>query len=434
MYAGALSHDAQSRRAARAVAAWCLYDWANSPFTTLVVTFVYGTYFSKAFAPDEASGTALWSRGIVVSSVIVALLSPILGAAVDRNGTRRRSLIVATLVCVAATAALAFVSPAAPHAALLVLAVFVTANVAFEIGCVFYNAFLPSLAPAGAIGRISGYGWALGYAGGLACLVAGLLFFVGLSGPGLLGLSEADGFHVRATNLLVAGWFLVFSVPTFVWVRDTEPGTGRLGVRASIAELGRTWLRMRGYPQVVRFLLARLIYNDGLVTIFAFGGIYAAGTLGMAFDEILLFGIAINVTAGLGAWAFGFLDDRAGARATILLSLLALSAATLAAVLAPSKTAFWVAGLVLGIFAGPTQSASRSLMGRFVPPRHHTEFFGFYAFSGKATAFAGPLLLGIFTQLHGQRTGMATVLGFFLAGGVLLLSVNEREGIEAARR
>ena len=416
------------------IAAWCTYDWANSGFTTLVVTFIYSTYFVQAFADDAGTGTALWSRAIVISSILIALMSPVLGAVADRGGARRRLLIISTLVCVAATVVLAFVTPDRSNAVLEALTVFVIANVAFEIGMVFYNAFLPVVASPERIGRVSGYGWGLGYAGGLVCLVVALLVFVGLPGlDPLLALSTEQAFNVRATNLLVAGWFLVFSLPIFLWVRDPVEGAGGISIGQAFADLKDTAHKIRQYRQITRFLLARLVFNDGLVTVFAFAGIYASGTFGFSQSDIIVFGIVINVAAGLGAWVFGIMDDRRGGKSTIMVSLAALSVATLIAVFAPTRIWLWVAGIGIGIFAGPNQSASRSLMGRFVPNRRQSEFFGFYAFSGKATAFLGPLLLGLLSEAYSQRVGVSVIVLFFLAGGALLWTVDEQEGIAAAR-
>ncbi|MEE8524871.1 MAG: MFS transporter [Thermoanaerobaculia bacterium] len=416
----------------RAIAAWCLYDWANSAFTTLVVTFVYATYFTQTFAADENTGTALWSRGIVVSSLLIALLSPILGALADRGGTRRRDLLISTVACVAATAALTFVRPDQDHAVWWALSLFVVANVAFEVGMVYYNSFLPAIAADDKIGRVSGYGWAAGYGGGLVCLVVALFGFVGLGGDSWLTLSTEEGFNIRATNLLVAAWFLAFSLPIFFFVREKDGFGSRFDLRGAVADLAETCRQVRRFREIVKFLVARLIYNDGLITIFAFGGIYAAGTFGMSYNEVIAYAIVINVAAGIGAWAFGFFDDKAGGKATIMVSIVALFVFSAIAVIAPSKLWFWIAGLGIGIFVGPNQAASRSLMGRFVPERHNSEFFGFFAFSGKATAFLGPLLLGILSQAYGQRVGISVVLLFFLVGGVLMLSVDERRGIEAA--
>lgn len=419
----------------RTIAAWCTYDWANSAFTTLVVTFIYSTYFAQAFVDDAGRGTALWSRGIVISSILIALLSPLLGAAADRGGARRKFLIISTLVCVVATTALAFVTPDQSNAVLKALTLFVIGNVAFEVGMVFYNAFLPAIVSPERIGRVSGYGWGVGYAGGLVCLVLALLFFVGLPGlDPLLPLSTEQTFNVRATNLLVAGWFFLFSIPIFLWVRDPAKEVGSITIGQAFRDLEDTVHKIRQYRQIVRFLLARLVFNDGLVTVFAFAGIYASGTFGFSQSDIIVLGIVINVAAGLGAWVFGIMDDRRGAKSTIMVSLGALSVATLIAVFGPTRIWFWVAGIGIGIFAGPNQSASRSLMGRFVPERHQSEFFGFFAFSGKATTFLGPLLLGILSEAFGQRIGVSVVVLFFLVGGALLWTVDEKEGIEAARR
>ena len=413
----------------RAIASWCLYDWANSAFNTLVVTFIYSTFFGETFADDPGHGMALWSRGIAISALFIAVLAPIAGALADR-GDRRRYLIGCTLTCVAMTGALAFVQPGQANAAIVALAVFVVANVAFEVGLVFYNAFLPSIAPLDRIGRVSGYGWGLGYAGGLACLALALPFVIGDPPP--LGMSAVDGFNVRATNLLVATWFLLFSLPMFLFVKDTHVHGVRFEVRKAFTDLARTLTHLRRYREVVRFLIARLIYNDGLVTIFAFGGLYAAGTFGFTIGEVVVFGIVLNVVAGVGAWVFGFVDDQVGGKATIAISLVFLSVSTVVAAVAPNRFWLWIAGCGIGFFLGPNQSASRSLMGRFVPKAHESAFFGFFAFSGKATAFIGPILLGLLSDSFSQRVGVASVTLFFIAGGALLTRVNEKQGIVAA--
>ena len=306
------------------------------------------------------------------------------------------------------------------------------------MGMVFYNAYLPDIAPPDKIGRISGYGWGLGYIGGLLCLVIALFAFVQTETP-ILGFSTENAENVRATNLLVAVWYALFALPIFLFVKDRPAPKlpqGENIIRMANRQLVNTINEIRQqYRQILRLLIARLIYNDGLITIFAFGGIYAQGTFGFTTEDVIVFGIALNVAAGLGALAFGFLDDIIGGRATIFISLAGLFGAALLAVLATSVTWFWVAGILVGILAGPNQAASRSLMGRFVPPAKETEFYGFFAFSGKATSFLGPLLLGQFTLLFAsQRVGVATVLLFFIVGGLLMLRVDEKEGIALAKR
>jgi len=418
----------------RAVVSWCFYDWANSAFNTLIITFVYVAYFTKTFTPTPDEGVALWGRAISISALAIAVLSPIVGALADRSGRRKLYLVVATWLCVAFTAALAFVAPDGRSAVFVALTLVVFANVAFEIGVVFYNAYLPELVPESRIGRISGWAWGLGYIGGLAALGMALVALVRPEVP-WFGVPTAGGFNYRATTLLVAGWFFVFSLPMLLWVGTpvrAPRADAVAGMRGAFIELGRTFRNLGRYRQVVRFLLARLIYNDGLVTVFAFGGAYAAGVFGMSLDEVIVFGIGLNVSAGLGALVFGVVDDRIGGKRTILITLVALVVASLVAVAAPDRTWLWVAGISLGLFVGPNQSASRSLMGRFVPEHSKTEFFGFFAFSGKATSFLGPLALAEMTARFGMRAGVATVVAFFIVGGLILLSVDEAEGMRQA--
>jgi UMF1 family MFS transporter len=407
----------------RTIASWCMFDWANSAFTTLVVTFIYSTYFTKAIAPDEVTGTALWSRAVGLSAIIIAALSPILGAAADKGGKRKRYLAVTTVIAVAATTLLAFVRPGMAHAVPLALGLFVLGNVGFELGMVFYNAFLPTIASPERIGRVSGYGWGVGYVGGLVCMVLALVGFVQPETP-WFGLSKVAGFNVRATNLLTAGWFAVFSLPLFLFVRERPLAGARFDLTGTLRELGDTVQHIRRYKEIVKYLIAHLIYNDG---------IYAAGTFNMPLSEVILFGIVLNIVAGLGALAFGFVDDLIGGKKTVMITLVALTAATLIGVLAPTKTWLWVSGILIGIFGGPNQAASRSLMGRFSPLRHQTEFFGFYALSGKITSFMGPIALGTVAELaRSQRAGVATVIAFFVVGGVMLALVAERRGIAEA--
>jgi UMF1 family MFS transporter len=411
----------------RAVFAWATYDFANSAFSALVLTFIFSTYFTKAIAPNEIIGTSLWSRGLTISGLTVALLSPFMGALADSGGYRKRFLIALTAVAVIGTAML---YSAQAGDVLKALVWFIIANIGVEMGMVFYNAFLPEIAPPEKIGRVSGYGWSFGYVGGLLAMLLAMVGFVENDAP-WFGFSKENGEHLRATNLLVAVWIAVFSIPIFVWVKEKKRVLVKLErvFISTLRQLKETATEVRRYRQIVRLLAARIFYNDAILTIFSFGGIYAAGTFGFTFTEILTFGIVLNITAGIGAFALGFLDDAIGGKKTILISNAAFMVATLIAVLAPNKIWFWIAGIIVGTFSGPNQAASRSLMGRFVPPNKENEFFGFYAFSGKATAFMGPLLLGLLTQtFNSQRVGVSVVLVFFLIGSVILSLVDEKEG------
>ena len=411
----------------RGLFGWCLYDWANSAFPTVITTFVFSAYFTKAIAADEISGTAQWGIAISLSGLFVALLSPFLGAIADHGGRRKPWVFVLTLLCVVASALLWLARPET-NFIILALSLVALANFAFEMAMVFYNAMLPDLVPRQRIGRLSGWGWGLGYAGGLVCLGLILVLLVQAETP-IFGLDKESFEHIRATGPMVAIWMAVFAAPFFLWTPD-RPDQGisfAAALKRGIATLIDTFRRVREYSQIVRFLIARMMYTEGLNTLFTFGGIYAAGTFGMEFDELILFGIALNVTAGLGAAAFAWVDDRIGPKRTILIAVTGLTVLGAVLLFVEGKALFWTFALPLGIFVGPAQAASRTMMVRLAPPRMMTEMFGLYALSGKATAFLGPALLAWMTVVFAsQRAGMAVIMVFFLLGLVLLMGVADK--------
>ena len=401
--------------------AWALYDWANSAFAAVIVTFVFATYFSQGIAADEISGTVQWGHAMTISALIAAVLGPTLGAIADAGGRRKPWIFVFTWLCVVATALLWFSEPA-PDWVFYTLVLVVIANLGLDMAGIFYNAMLNDLAPPERLGRLSGWAWGLGYFGGLCCLVIALLAFVQTDTP-LFGLSKETAEHVRATGPLVAIWLAIFSLPLFLLTPDRKrSATPPLAaVRQGLHRLWQTVSNIRRYRTVGQFLLARMLYIDGLNTLFAFGGIYAAGTFGMELADVITFGILLNVTGGIGAFVFAWFDDYLGSKKVILIALVGLMALGLAAVLTTSVTVFWIVGGLLGLFVGPTQAASRTLMAKLAPPSQQTEMFGLYALSGKVTAFLGPLLLSLATDFaDSQRVGMATILIFFVAGFVVL--------------
>ena len=423
----------------KAIWGWALYDFGNSAFTTLIVTFIYSVFFAQEIAPDGDSGTVLWAYAVSFTALVVAVTSPFLGALADRGGRRRRYLLITTAVAIVGSALLYLPTPGQVR---LALVIFVIANIAFELSGVFYHSYLPDISTPDNIGKISGYGWSLGYLGGLLAMGIALVGFILPESPwfGIATGEEGLFQNVRIITVLVAVWFAVFAIPMFRWVREPEhPGPLPLVelVRGTADQLADTFKQIHRYRQIVRLLIARMFYNDGLVTIFALGPLYAAEVFGFTLTEVMYWGLALNLTAGLGAFVMGFLDDRIGGRKTILISLIGLALATAWATLAPaeSKTSMFLAGLVVGIFVGPNQAASRSLLGRFVPPEKETEFYGFFAFSGKAIAFLGPLLYGFMTTVFGsQRYGVGAIIVFFLIGGLILVTVDERAGVAASGR
>jgi UMF1 family MFS transporter len=403
------------------VAAWCFYDWANSAYPTVIGTFVFATYCTQGVAPDPVTGASRWGVAMAISGLLVGLLSPVFGAIADRTGGQRTWLAGFTILAAIAAAALWTVEPD-PAFLMRGAVLVVLGTLAFELGTVFYNAMLPGVAPPRMIGRVSGWGWGLGYIGGLFCLVACLWLIQARPLP--FGLAETNAEAVRATSILVALWYAGFALPLLLVV----PGTPRTGtgigqaVREGIGAILRVLPELRADPQVLRFLIARLLYAEGLNTLFAFGAIYAAGSFDMGTEEVIRLGIAINVTAGLGAALFSFADDRFGSKPVVLVSVLSLMVIGAAMLVVTTKAQFWALAMPLGIFFGPAQAASRTLMGRIAPPEKVGEYFGLFALTGRAVSFIGPSVLAAATALFAsQRAGMATIL-FFLGGGAAILA------------
>jgi UMF1 family MFS transporter len=410
----------------RRALAWALFDWANSAFPTVVSTFVIATYVTTAIAPDPATGQAQWGWMQTAAGLAIALLCPVLGAVADAGRRRRALLAACTALMLLGCVGLWFARPV-PQDLLWALLCVGLATVAFELAMVVYNAMLPEVAAPRHVGRVSGLAWGLGYAGGLVCLALCLVLLI-RPDPALFGLDRGAAEHVRATALLVALWIAAFGWPVLLALPD-PPGprpSWPAAIRAGWAEIAGLLRGLPRHPQMARFLVARLFYTDGLNTLFAFGAIYAAGVFGMGFEEILLFGIALNVTAGAGAAGFGLIEDRAGSRRTVLIALAALTVLGAGLLVAQDRTQFWALALALGVFIGPAQAASRTLMARLAPPEAMAAHFGLFALSGRITGFLGPAALAAATEASGsQRVGMATILVFLVTGAAILATVRD---------
>ena len=386
---------------------WSLYDFANQPFTTIIVTFIYGAFFVKVIAPNPQIGTAMWGNAIAITAIIVAILSPILGAISDNSGYRKFFLISFTAICVVFSILLSFPKDGDVFWA---LTLFVIANIAFEMGTVFCNSYLPDLSNKENSGRISGFAWGLGFVGGLLALLSSLLLF-----------DVNNPIELRKINIFVGIWFAVFSLPTFLFLKDRKKEKlTKKHISDSFATIRQTFNSISYYKQIFQFLIARLFFNDGLITIFALGGIYAVSTINFSFEEVMFLGIVLNICAGLGSFVFGYLEDKIGVKKVINISLVVLIIATLLAYIAPEtnfpKEIFWLTGVLIGLMVGPNQSCSRSLMAQLTPKEKQNEFFGFFALTGKATSFLGPLLFGIITTYHSQQMALWVVIILFLVG------------------
>ncbi len=401
------------------VFSWLLFDFANTSFSVIMVTFVFPLYFKNVICNGEPSGDALWGFSISLSMLLVALISPVLGAAADYSGKRKRFLFVFTLISVLATAMLSFSGPGMAVAA---IALFILANIGFEGGLVFYDAYLKELATDKSVGRVSGYGFAMGYLGALAIL----LLTKPLLSKGIV-LSNAP--NVQLSFLAASVFFALFSVPIFLALRDQKkkqgPAISFASLGSSIKEVKHTVRHIMNYPDLVRFLLAYFFYNDAILTVIAFSSIYAQNTLGFTTGELIVFFMLVQTTAIAGSIIFGFVTDKIGPKKTIVITLLIWFVVVIAAIFADRKELFFYTGMLAGLSMGSSQAASRSMMARLTPREHVTEFFGFYDGTfGKASAIVGPLVFGIVSaQAGSQKAALASLLMFFTIGLLLMTRV-----------
>ncbi len=418
---------------------WALLDWAHQPYFTLITTFIFAPYFATSFIGDAVRGQEIWGYSQSFVGATIAILSPILGAMADRMGRRKPWIAALGVTFVLGNALLWFAAPGDMDMFWLVIAAVVLAAISAEFIIVFSNAMLPDLVSPVRLGWLSGFGWGLGYVGGLISLV------IIITAP---GLKELPG---QLVGPLTALWFVLFAPPFFLFTRDGASTGLRVGqaVRQGLAQLGQTLRHARDYSNVMRFLIAHMIYADGLSALFAFGGIYGAGLFDWEIITLGLFGIILIIFAAIGAFAGGWADDRFGSRRTILVSVAGLCVALVGAIsiqrdsvlfgipVAPMQPgappftsmpelAYLICGVLMGVFGGPAQAASRTLLARLAPKEMSGEFYGLFAMSGKATSFLAPLLIGLITAaLHSQRAGMAVIALFLIAGFVVMLRVKE---------
>lgn len=443
-----------------ALAGWVLFDWAAQPFYTLVLTFLFAPYFANVVVGNAAQGQEIWGYAAAVAGILVGILSPLLGAVADGGQRRKPWIALFALILIAAMAGLWFAKPGSTGATLwLVVLCFVLATVAAECSSVFVNAIMPTLVPPDRIGRLSGFGWGVGYAGGLISLilVAGFIVADPATGKTLLGfepwlkLDAASREGDRLVGPFSALWFLIFVIPFFLFVPDiVRPRTAS----AAVSPFAALWTTLKELPQhrdMMYFLVARAIYADGLSAIFTFGGIYGATVFDWQTGDRGLFGIILVLTGVIGAIIGGFLDDKLGSKRVILgaLVLLLVGAIGILSVtrssvlfsfdVAPKASGggifastgervFLAFAMLVGLVAAPVQAASRTLLTQLAPPDRMTQYFGLFAFSGKVTAFLAPFTIALVTRATGsQRVGIAVIAVFLIAGFLLLLPVRSKK-------
>ena len=409
----------------REIFGWAMYDFANSAFATTILAVIFNQYFATVVAGGERGvelfgfclhGASFFTFSVSLSMAISALLSPFLGAVADVSASKKRFLMVFCYIAVLFTGLLYFVHEGHYWRGAIL---FIIANIGFAGGNVYYNAFLPELSTDQSIGRISGLGWALGYLGGGALLAINLMM---LKYPEWLGF-PAGFFTVQDCFLSVALWWLIFSLPTFLFLREraqkTLPSVRRSYFSEGYQRLQHTFRRIKTFKELTKFLVAYLIYNDGIETVIVMASIFGADVLGMETGEIILFFLMIQGIAFFGSLIFGFLADAIGNKKTVMISLgiwslIVIWAFQLGIIWGP-KTEYWILGVLTGIVLGGSQAASRSLQGIFTPDANSAEFFGFFAISGKFASVFGPLIYGILIAITGSvQSGILSVLLFFI--------------------
>ncbi len=395
----------------RQVLSWCLYDFANSSYSAVIAAVIFPVYFVKVVAETPPEGDLWWGRAISLSMAVVALTSPVAGGISDQAGMRKGLLAAYSLLCVAAVGLLGFVDRGMVLEAFILV---VLANIGMEGALVFYNAYLPDIVPREYHGRVSGWGFGLGYAGSVLALLAAML------------LVRED--MIRLAWPMVSAFYLVFSLPAFLFLPPDRPsgspGKAALaGARKTVSSLRKVFRVKR----VRRFLLAYWLYKDGVNTIIVFSSIYASVTLSFTAAELVSLYLLVQVTAMIGSFGLAAPADRWGARRVVLLSLLLWIAVTIGAYLVEDKRLFWVIATMAGLGLGSVQAASRALFSGFIPEGMEGEYFGVYALAGKTSAIIGPALFGMISSAAGsQRPAVLSVLVLFILGLAVLSSVEAR--------
>ncbi|TNM60572.1 MFS transporter [Aliirhizobium smilacinae] len=444
--------EVPAKASRRGIWGWMLFDWAAQPFFTVVTTFVFGPYFVARLTEDPVSAQAAWSNMATISSIVIAILSPVLGSIADQSGARKPWIASFAVVKIASLLMLWFAAPGSPL--ILPITLMIMASIAAEFSIVFNDSMMPRLVPRDEVGRISNIAWGLGYLGGMIVLIAVVtllaanpetgLTLIGI--PPLFGLDPALGEDARITGPIAALWYLIFILPMFFFTPDAKKGLPlAAAVRSGIQELGSTLQELKQRRGLTKFLIARMLYQDGVNGLLILGGTFAAGMFGWATIEIGIYGIILNVVAIFSCIAAGLLDRILGSKTVIVISLSLLLIATLGIVSTRPDSVFFglmqlsvadsggffgtaaekayiLFGLLIGIAFGPVQASSRSYLARSISLSETGRYFGLYALSGRATSFLATLSFSVVTYASGSaHLGMAMLIVFLAAGLVLLV-------------
>ena len=401
---------------------FALYDFANSAFTTIIITFIFSTYFAKQIAPNPVLGQSYWGWTIGITGVVVALIGPLLGTIADKKNYTEFFIKIFTIICISLTCLLWFSKPSEKY---LIYTLFIVglANIFYELSLIFYNSTLKKISENNNLGKSSGFSFALGYIGGIIVLIICITIFIDNDSLPF-GLSKENSENVRATSILVAFWYLIFSMPFLFNLKKTNKN--EIEEKINYTKNFKELIWDKGLNNIGKFLLARMLYADGLNAIIIMGGIFAVGVFSLEIKDLLVLSVLMNITAFIGAIVGGYANDRFSSKSVIIFSLIGLILSSSIILFLKSKIIFLFFASINGFFIGPVQSASRVFMTKSIDENNQASGFGLFALSGKLTSFIGPLLVSTITYIsNSQKIGFSSAIALLLIGLLVLLKVKK---------
>jgi len=401
---------------------FALYDFANSAFTTIIITFIFSTYFAKQIAPNPVLGQSYWGWTIGITGVVVALIGPLLGTIADKKNYTEFFIKIFTIICISLTCLLWFSKPSEKY---LIYTLFIVglANIFYELSLIFYNSTLKKISESNNLGKSSGFSFALGYIGGIIVLIICITIFIDNDSLPF-GLSKENSENVRATSILVAFWYLIFSMPFLFNLKKTNKN--EIEKKINYTKNFKELIWNKGLNNIGKFLLARMLYADGLNAIIIMGGIFAVGVFSLEIKDLLVLSVLMNITAFIGAIVGGYANDRFSSKSVIIFSLIGLILSSSIILFLKSKIIFLFFASINGFFIGPVQSASRVFMTKSIDENNQASGFGLFALSGKLTSFIGPLLVSTITYIsNSQKIGFSSAIALLFIGLLVLLKVKK---------
>ena len=401
---------------------FALYDFANSAFTTIIITFIFSTYFAKQIAPNPVLGQSYWGWAIGITGILVAIIGPILGSFADKKNYTEFFIKLFTIICISLTALLWFSKPSDKYL-LFTLIIVATANFFYELSLIFYNSILKRISNSNNLGKSSGFSFAFGYIGGILILIICIKIFID-NDVLPLGLSKENSENIRATSIVVAIWYLIFSIPFLMSLKKKI--NHNIEVPSNNIKKIKDLIWDKGLNNLGKFLIARMLYADGLNAIIVMGGIFAVGVFKLEIKDLLVLSILMNITAFIGAIIGGYANDRFTSKSVIIFSLLGLIFSSTIILFIKTQLLFLIFAAINGFFIGPIQSASRVFITKSIDQNNQASGFGLFALSGKLTSFIGPLLVSTITYIsNSQRIGFSSAIILLLIGLFILLKVKK---------